>query len=70
MAAVAVSLEELFPRFRTAARLAERVHQEDLMLFTEEAHRLLLQGDVRDATEKAWAAYKSLVGLIICKVAS
>ncbi len=65
MATVTVSLEELLARLRAAARLAERLHRENLELFTEEARRLLSRGDVRDAAEKAWAAYKSLLGLIL-----
>ena len=67
MAAVAVPLEELIGRLRAAARLAERVHRENLELFTEEALRLLARGDVRDAAEKAWAAYKSLLGLLAAR---
>ncbi len=67
VAAVAVSLEELLARLRTAAEVAERVHRENLLLFAEEALRLLSKGDVRDAAEKAWAAYKSLLGLLIAK---
>ncbi len=67
MAAVAVSLEELLTKLRAAAEVAERVHRENLLLFTEEALRLLGKGDVRDAAEKAWAAYKSLLGLLVAK---
>jgi len=65
VAAVAVSLEDLFSRLQGAARLAEKVHRENFKLFVEEAQRLLSQGDVRDAAEKAWAAYKSLLGFIL-----
>ncbi len=67
MAAVMVSLEDLLTRLRAAARLAESVHRENLERFTEEALRLLSRGDVRDAAEKAWAAYKSLLGLLLVK---
>lgn len=67
MATVAVSLEDLLARLRIAAEVAERVHRENLRLFTEEALRLLSRGDVRDAAEKAWAAYKSLLGLLVTK---
>ena len=41
MVAVAVSLEELLARPRAAAEVAERVHRENLLLFAEEALRLL-----------------------------
>jgi len=64
---VAVPLEDLLARLRGAARLAERLHRENLELFTREALRLLSKGDVRDAAEKAWAAYKSLLGLLVVK---
>ncbi len=64
---VAVSLEDLLSKLRVAAKLAEKVHRENLEYFTEEARRLLSKGDVRDAAEKAWAAYKSLLGLILAK---
>ncbi len=67
MAAVMASLKDLLARLRAAARLAERVHRENLEYFTEEARRLLSKGDVRDAAEKAWAAYKSLLGLLLVK---
>ncbi len=67
VAAVAVSLEELLARLRAAAEVAGRVHHENLLLFTEEALRLLSKDDVRDAAEKAWAAYKSLLGLLVAK---
>ena len=67
MAAVAVSLEDLLTRLRAAAKLAEGVHRENLELFTGEAKRLLSKGDVRDAAEKAWAAYKSLLGLLVTR---
>ena len=63
MAAVA----ELLAKLKAAAEVVERVHRENLKLFTEEALRLLSRGDVRDAAEKAWAAYKSLLGLLVAK---
>jgi len=65
LAAVTTTLEGLLARLRAAAELAERLHRENLELFTREALGLLAQGDVRDAAEKAWAAYKSLLGLIL-----
>ena len=65
MVVLAVSLEELLTRLRAAAKLAERLHRGNLEQFAEEALRLLERGDVRDAAEKAWAAYKSLLGLIL-----
>jgi len=67
VAAVMVSLEDLLARLRAAARLAERLHRENLERFTQEALRLLSRGDVRDAAEKAWAAYKSLLGLLLVR---
>ena len=63
--AAAVSLEALLDRLRAAAVLAERLHRENLQLFIDEALELLVRGDVRDAAEKAWAAYKSLLGLVL-----
>ncbi len=64
MATVTVSLEELLARLRAAARLAERLHMENLEQFIEEARRLLSRGDVRDAARKRgqptrayWASY-------------
>ena len=67
MAAVAVSLGELLARLGAAAEVAWRVHRENLLLFAEEALRLLSRGDVRDAAGKAWAAYRSLLGLLVAK---
>jgi len=67
VSAVVVSLEGLLARLDAAARVAERVHRESLELFTEEALRLLSRGDVRDAAEKAWVAYKSLLGLLAAR---
>ena len=43
------------------------MHRENLERFAEKAIRLLSKGDVRDAAEKAWAAYKSLLGLLLAK---
>ncbi len=67
MAAVAASLDELLAKLKATAEVVERVHRENLKLFTEEALRLLSKGDVRDAAEKAWAAYKSLLGLLAAR---
>ena len=55
------------PGLRAAGEVAGRVHRENLELFTREALRLLSRGDVRDAAEKAWAAYKSLLGLLVAR---
>ncbi len=38
-----------------------------MRLMVREAWRLLKQGDVRDAAEKAYAAYKSLLGALVSK---
>lgn len=67
MAAVTVSLEQLLARLRAAAEVAENMHRENLLLFTEDAMKLLAKGDVRDAAEKTWAAYKSFLGLLVAK---
>ncbi len=65
MAATFTSLEELLARLRAAARLAERVHKESLVLLLEETVRLLSKGDVRGAAGKAWTAYRSFLGLLL-----
>ena len=65
LAIMSVSLRGLLARLRMAARLAEKVSKDNLELFTEEALGLVSRGDIRDAAEKAWAAYKALLGLIL-----
>jgi hypothetical protein len=67
MTAIVAPLESLVEKLKAAASIAERVHRGNLELFTREALRLLSKGDVRDAAEKAWAAYKSLLGLLVVR---
>ncbi len=62
------SIEDLLARLHAASENAARIHVENLKLFVREAQTLLKKGDVRDAAEKAWAAYKSLLGLLLSTV--
>jgi len=64
---LAVTAPSTILDLRRRAKNLLQVHIRNLELMAGEAKRLLERGDIRDAAEKAYAAYKSLLGALVAK---
>ncbi len=58
-------LRKLLTRLEGAASFAKSMHRRRLEELYEEVQRFLSKGYIREAAEKAWMMYRSLLGLIL-----
>ncbi len=57
----------LLHELRRKARRLLDIHTRNMLFMLREAQKLLKEGDVRDAAEKAYAAYKALLGALVAR---